>query len=89
VDERAMVRRTVKDRMRLYVNRRTNNEEGFTALHYASFHGNANIIDLLMKHGADMHLKNKHGMSVLHLAAQNDQAYSLTYFKERGLSIGD
>lgn len=60
----------------------------FTALHYASFEGNRELITLLISWGADPSIKGKNGISVMHVAAQNNQAYSLTYFKTfHGLSI--
>jgi palmitoyltransferase ZDHHC13/17 len=56
-------------------------DEGFTALHYASFLGNPRLLKLLVRHGANVHATNKLGINMLHLAAQGDQAYSLTYFR--------
>jgi len=40
-----------------------------------------------MKNKADFRVKTNEGINMLHVAAQGDQAYSLTYFKEKGLSI--
>lgn len=54
--------------MKLWVNHRTE-EDGFTALHFASFRGNINIINLLLDHGADMNIRNNFGINVLHVAA--------------------
>jgi len=34
------------------------NDEGFTALHLAAYKGNLNIIHLLLKNHASIHLKN-------------------------------
>jgi ankyrin repeat protein len=42
---------------------------GFTALHFASFHGNPKSIDLLVDHGADVYAKNKQDINMLHVAA--------------------
>ena len=36
---------------------------------------------------ADVHLKNKFGSSVMHVAAQGDQALPLVFFMEMGLDI--
>jgi palmitoyltransferase ZDHHC13/17 len=52
------------------VNRKDN--EGFTAIHYAVFRGNANLAFLLEEHGADIYAINKQGLTVLHIAAQGD-----------------
>lgn len=40
-----------------------------------------------MRNKADFRVKTNEGINMLHVAAQGDQAFSLTYFKERGLSI--
>ena len=56
-------------------------------MHFASFHGNIQLIKLLMRNRADFRVKTNEGINMLHVAAQGDQAYSLTYFRERGLSI--
>lgn len=63
-----------------WVNMKTLKDE-FTALHYASFKGNIQIIQTLMDNGADMFAKNMFGLNVMHIAAQGDQPISLYYFK--------
>ena len=40
-----------------------------------------------MRNKADHTVKTSEGINMLHVAAQGDQAYSLTYFKYKGLSI--
>lgn len=50
------------------MNVKTSKDE-FTALHYASFKGNIQIIQILMDNGADMQVRNMHGLNVLHIAA--------------------
>lgn len=50
----------------------TKNEEGFTALHFASFNGNAKTIRMLVKNRANIHAKNLQGISMMHVAAQGD-----------------
>jgi len=52
----------------LWVNHKTE-EDGFIALHFASFRGNVNMIKLLLENGADMHMRNNFGINVLHVAA--------------------
>lgn len=57
------------------------NVEGFTALHFAAFHGNYSIMNALVEEAkADMSLANKSGCTVLHLAAQGNRATSIYYF---------
>ena len=70
-----------------WINSPLENHQGFTALHFAAFHGNPRMIKLLVKHGADIFAVNKQKMTMLHLAAQGDQPYSLTYFRELKLDI--
>mmetsp|Transcript_16093 Transcript_16093/g.11610 ORF Transcript_16093/g.11610 Transcript_16093/m.11610 type:complete len:183 (+) Transcript_16093:370-918(+) len=79
------VQRIVKD----WVNFPTKSKEDFQAMHFASYHGNPKMIKLLEANGADIYAKNLNGLGVLHVAAQSDQAFSLTYFKKRGLNMKD
>jgi len=44
-------------------------DDSFTALHFASFHGNLSLMRLLIKHGADISLENKNGLNMLHVSA--------------------
>ena len=53
---------------------------GFTPLHYASYHGNAKMIDMLISAGADIYAENEQGINVLHVAAQGDSPSSLAFF---------
>ena len=63
-----------------WINNKTE-EDGFTALHFASFRGNLTLIKLLMKNGADMYIRNNFGINVMRVAAQGDQPISMFYFK--------
>lgn len=40
-----------------------------------------------MRNKADYKVRTREGINMLHVAAQGDQAYSLTYFRAKGLSI--
>ena len=51
-----------------WINGRTNGDR-FTPLHFASFKGNINAIEMLINHGADVHLTNQFGLNMLHVAA--------------------
>jgi len=42
-----------------WINLPSKGEEGFTALHFAAFHGNMNLIKYLINLGADITAKNK------------------------------
>jgi palmitoyltransferase ZDHHC13/17 len=56
------------NQVRQWVNFKTE-EDGFVALHFASFRGNVNIINLLLSNGADMYARNNFGINMLHVAA--------------------
>ena len=63
---------TREERIRVlkkWINRHTLGEEGFTALHFASFHGNLKMIRYLMSQGADIFARNRHNINMLHVAA--------------------
>lgn len=61
-----------------WINART--EDQFTALHFATRHGNLTILQLLVERaGADLNTTNKFGSSAMHIAAQQDQPLSLYY----------
>lgn len=51
-----------------WVNLSTSKDK-FTALHYASFRGNIEVLDLLISYGADHKAKNEFGLNVMHIAA--------------------
>lgn len=63
-----------------WINQNDNTSEGFSALHYASFHGNMRAIKYLIDHGADITLTNHTRINMLHVAAQGDSPLSIHYF---------
>ena len=58
-------------------------QQGNTALLYASFKGNYDIIKILLDNGADYKIRNNMGLSVMHMAAQGDKPAFLIYFKDK------
>jgi len=62
--KQTMTESLIKD----WVNYKTD-DDGFAALHFASFRGNITIINLLLKSGADLNQKNNYGINVMHVAA--------------------
>ena len=45
-------------------------DEGFTCIHFATYHGNYHLLKFLTQTAqADIHVKNKFGSSVMHVAA--------------------
>lgn len=86
-DEKVIIRTRVMKAVKLWVDMQTANSEGFTALHYASFTGNAKMIRILVKYEANIFAVNSQGLTMMHLAAQGDQPYSLTYFRDMCLPL--
>jgi len=70
-----------KKQLKIYVNKKSQN--GFTALHYASFRGNVNLCEKLIQNHADINLINNNGLNVIHMASQGDQPATLILFKEK------
>ena len=66
-------------------------DEQFTAIQFATFHGNFElIIKMSEEMNADHTVKNTYGASVLHIAAQGDQPACLFYFiKVKHMDIND
>ena len=78
-------RNEMRERLARWINKPAKNFHSYTPLHFASFFGDHNVIKYLVKNGANIHALNPAGKGMMHLAAQGDQAYSLTYFKTYGL----
>lgn len=76
-DEERNKRKTL---LREWINTQSKGEEGFTALHFASFHGNIKLIRYLIDLGGKIEMKNRQGTNMLHVAAQGDQPASLYFF---------
>ena len=66
----------------IWVNQRTK-KEGNTAIHFASYIGNIDIIERLIKYKADTNISNFNGNNVLHMAAKGNNPNSIIYFKEK------
>ena len=56
------------------------NDKGVTALHYASYNGNIQIIHLLIKNKADKKAITKRGLNIIHYSAQGNKPNSLMYY---------
>ena len=67
--------------LQIYINKKAQN--GFTALHYASFRGNVKLCEKLIENFADINLINNNGLNVIHMAAQGDQPTTMVLFKEK------
>lgn len=55
--------------LKSWINSHSRGDDGFTALHFASFHGNMGLIRLLVKHGANVKAQNRQGINMLHVSA--------------------
>lgn len=64
-----------------FINRKST--QGFTALHYASYRGNIDIVTKLIDNGAEIEVTNNRGINVIHMAAQGNQPSTLVYFKDK------
>eukprot|EP00347_Sterkiella_histriomuscorum_P011903 403370656 len=69
------------------INQKSANEFGYSPLHLASFFGNHQFIQSLIKRGADVKALDSLGMNVLHYAAMNNQPYPIILFKEFGMDL--
>jgi hypothetical protein len=68
-DSLAYRRLKVQEQVSSWVNQSSLSEEGFTALHFASFYGNIRMIRLLVANGANIYAVNKLGINMVHVAA--------------------
>ena len=56
-------------------------------MHFASYKGHLDAINVLMRNGANKNALTATGLNMLHVAAQGDAASSLYFFREIGLNI--
>ena len=68
----------IPDELKNFIN--VKNDQGVTAIHYASFRGNVKIIKLLIDNGADITIKTNRDLNVIHYACQGNRPNSLMYF---------
>jgi len=58
------------------LNKRTNDEDGYTALHLAAHRGNFLGIKYLISEGADTQIRSSQSLSILHMASQGESPYA-------------
>jgi len=68
-DSQAHKRLKLRELASAWINTHSLGEDGFTALHFASFYGNIKLIRLLIGNGANIFAVNKPGINMLHVAA--------------------
>ena len=66
------------DDLHKFINKK--NDKGITALHYASFKGNIDIIHRLVFYGANLSLLTNKSLDVIDFACQGNKPNSLVYF---------
>ncbi len=64
-----------------------NNYDGLTALMWAARHGHADVVEVLMKHGADVNAKNNDGWTALMHSALNDEAEAAEVLLAHGANV--
>ncbi|CAD8075430.1 unnamed protein product [Paramecium sonneborni] len=74
-----------KEEVEQWVNQQ--NDEGFTALHLASYRGSLKTIKLLEQYGADYRIKNYNELTVLHTASQGDCPLTIYYYLQKGIAV--
>lgn len=76
-----------KRHLQEWANRKT--DEQFTAVHFATFHSNMDMVKILVEEmHCDITTKNVYGANVLHVAAQGEAPVPLWYFhKTKHLSL--
>ena len=58
-------------------------KEGNTPMLFAAYKGQINIITKMIELGVNFNIKNRAGLNVIHMAAQNDMANIIIFFKEK------
>lgn len=72
-------------RVKEYINLQT--DDGFTAIHFASYRGNTELVQFLESFGGNLYQTNAHGMNIMHIGAQGNQPVSIIFAAERGIKI--
>ena len=68
-DEPLEIKEQRKFILRDWINDNSGSSDGFSPLHYSSFHGNVKSIKFLLEHGADVEIVNNIKVNVMHVAA--------------------
>jgi ankyrin repeat protein len=57
-------------------------ENGFYPIHYASYIGDMEIMQILISNGGSIDWVTKQGLTAVHIAAMGGKAYPIAYFYE-------
>ncbi|OMJ75985.1 hypothetical protein SteCoe_24747 [Stentor coeruleus] len=63
------------------------NTDGNTAFMFAAMGGYNHIMEILIKHGAEIHTLNSQGKNAVHLAAEKDFAHTIALLAERNAKL--
>ncbi|OMJ92273.1 hypothetical protein SteCoe_5046 [Stentor coeruleus] len=63
------------------------NTDGNTAFMFAAMGGYNHIMELLIKHGSEIHTLNSQGKNAVHLAAEKDFAHTVAFLAERNVKL--
>ena len=81
------IRTKIADLIKQWVNQPTLMDDGWTAAHLATKSKHKIFVFLIEKLGANVHLRNKNGVSLMHKAALDDNTFAITYLRDK-CSIG-
>lgn len=74
----------IKQTIIQWVNQHTIQDDGWTSLHLACKPGHKDMFFYLHeKLGADLYIKNKNGISLMHKAACDDNSFLITYLRDK------
>ncbi|ETN61320.1 hypothetical protein AND_007027 [Anopheles darlingi] len=70
------------------INRKDGGNRGLTALQIAARHGYREVVELLLRHGANVHAKDAGGSSVLHYAVESRSTAIVRLLLQHGAQVG-
>jgi ankyrin repeat protein len=62
-------------------------ENNYRPVHWASNSNDPNIFRILERYGAEFDVANNKGVTPMHIAAEYDHAFSISFLKARGISV--
>ena len=66
-----------------------NPSTGYSALYYAMYEDRVDNVELLLKNGADLNIKFKHGLTPLMYAARRGASKSISFLLNRGVDVNE
>ncbi|XP_078664037.1 uncharacterized protein LOC144907104 [Branchiostoma floridae x Branchiostoma belcheri] len=81
------VRRGLDAGVGVKVKRRWQGRDDMTSLHVASWYGKTEVVELLLKHGADLEARTKDDMTALHVASGNGETKVAAFLLKHGADL--